>query len=150
MCKYDTNTFLFIILIVLYSQQSERKLSLLAFLPVLCNGFQINSNDGLLYHARSNWIFTSLNDSIFHPTDIFRKYITDLNNQYQKMIAQVLWQDWNLVPFWKILSKKIEKCTSKWRMYGCKAPYHLCWKALNDEDEWIFSHINVKSDYILL
>ncbi|VDN95381.1 unnamed protein product [Brugia pahangi] len=112
--------------------------------------FKINTNDGLLYHARSNWIFTSLNDSIFHPTDIFRKYITDLNNQYQKMIAQVLWQDWNLVPFWKILSKKIEKCTSKWRMYGCKAPYHLCWKALSDENEWIFSHINVKSDYILL
>ncbi|KAK6109104.1 hypothetical protein QQG55_34670 [Brugia pahangi] len=35
----------------------------------------------------------------------------------------------------------------RWRMYGCKARYHLCWKVLSDKDEWIISHINVKSDY---
>uniref|UniRef100_A0A0R3RIN0 Glycosyltransferase family 92 protein n=1 Tax=Elaeophora elaphi TaxID=1147741 RepID=A0A0R3RIN0_9BILA len=112
--------------------------------------FKINTNDSLLYHARSNWIFTTLNDTIYYSTDIFRKYISHLNEQYQKIISQVPWKEQNLLPIWKIRSKKIEKCMSKWRMYGCKAPYHLCWHALNDEDDWIFSHINESSDYILL
>uniref|UniRef100_A0A1I7VRE4 Glycosyltransferase family 92 protein n=1 Tax=Loa loa TaxID=7209 RepID=A0A1I7VRE4_LOALO len=74
---------------------------------------KINTTDGLLYHARSNWIFTSLNNSIYHSTDIFSKYITLLNDKYQDIMSQVPWQDWNLIPLWKILSKKIEKCTSK-------------------------------------
>ncbi|VBB33396.1 unnamed protein product [Acanthocheilonema viteae] len=72
--------------------------------------YKININDSLLYHARSSWIFTSFNDTIYYPTNIFHK----------------------------------------WRMYGCKAPYHLCWNALNDKDDWIFSHINVSNHYILL
>ncbi|OZC09422.1 hypothetical protein X798_03583, partial [Onchocerca flexuosa] len=112
--------------------------------------FRINTDEGLLYHARSNWIFTSLNDSIYHPTEIFRKYITPLYNQYEKIMSQVPWLQQNLIPVWKIFSKKIEKCISKWRMYGCKTPYHLCWNALNNEDDWIFSHINVSSHYTLL
>ncbi|CAG9534376.1 unnamed protein product [Cercopithifilaria johnstoni] len=112
--------------------------------------FKINITDGLLYHARSNWIFTSLNDTIYYPTNIFHQYITHLNKQYHEIISQVSWKEENLIPLWKIFSKQIEKCTSKWRIYGCKAPYHLCWNALNDKDDWIFSHVNVSSHYILL
>uniref|UniRef100_A0A8R1TXE7 Glycosyltransferase family 92 protein n=1 Tax=Onchocerca volvulus TaxID=6282 RepID=A0A8R1TXE7_ONCVO len=112
--------------------------------------FRVSTDEGLLYHARSNWIFTSLNDSIYHPTEIFGKYITPLNDQYEKIMSQVSWLEQNLIPVWKIFSKKIEKCASKWRIYGCKTPYHLCWNALNNEDDWIFSHINVSSHYTLL
>uniref|UniRef100_A0A915Q5Z9 Glycosyltransferase family 92 protein n=1 Tax=Setaria digitata TaxID=48799 RepID=A0A915Q5Z9_9BILA len=111
---------------------------------------KIDTKDGLLYHARSNWIFTTLNDSVYHPTDIFHGYITSLNSAYEKIMSLVSWPEWNLVPAWKMLSKRIEKCTSKWRMYGCKAPHHLCWNALNDQDNWIFSHVNTSSHYILL
>lgn len=57
-----------------------------------------------------------------------------------------------IITFILILFLKLKIFTyfHRWRMYGCKAPYHLCWNALIDEDDWIFSHINVSSHYILL
>ncbi|VDK85936.1 unnamed protein product [Litomosoides sigmodontis] len=100
--------------------------------------FKIDIDDSLLYHARSNWIFTTVNDTIYHPTNIFHNYIPFLNEQYQKVTSQLPWQQQNLLPLWK------------WRMYGCKAPYHLCWNALIDKDDWIFSDVNVSNHYILL
>lgn len=111
---------------------------------------KIAIDKGLLYHARSNWIFTTLNNFTFHPMDLFQKYITPLKKQYQKLLSQVQWVEENPIHLWKLLSSKIEGCLSEWRRYGCKAPYHLCHHVLKDQADWIFSHTNVSSDYTLL
>ncbi|VDN94787.1 unnamed protein product [Brugia pahangi] len=70
------------------------------------------------------------------------------NNNFSINTKEILVSERNRMVAIPLLRRKYQD--TLWRMYGCKAPYHPCWKALSDEDEWIFSHINVKSDYILL
>ncbi|VDM98656.1 unnamed protein product [Thelazia callipaeda] len=96
------------------------------------------------------WIFPfNLFHCKFFSLKLFQQYVSLLNTKYQILMSKVPWPEQNLIPCWKDHSKTIEGCLSKWRLYGCKAPYHLCVSDLHDKDEWIFSHVNVSSDYIL-
>ncbi|VDK30925.1 unnamed protein product [Gongylonema pulchrum] len=112
--------------------------------------YRVDRNDALLYHARSNWVFTTLLNKTYNSTNKFKKYVTPVFKQYESILSQVSWPERNLINIWKSHSGKIEKCLSEWRKYGCKVPYHLCWQAMKDQEDWIFSHTNVTNEYTVL